>query len=235
MEQLISFLKKEFPKDVLDIQECVDLLNQCIGGSVESIKSSFNAAIDQREYEKLSMLQEMLVTIDKIQNKLDEYSSKLQLEDEIENKIIEGEVTDEQKLLPDYDSLRVDPNIPHTLYDDYTHKRPAGFEIFDKRYDVKDWKDILVKASEILAKRDINLFLSFLDDKSMQGKKVTYFCKNAGLIRAPRKIDGTDVYVMTNMSANQVRNVVERMLRKYNIKINDFKLYLKADYSARHV
>ena len=60
------------------------------------------------------------------------------------------------------------------------------------------------------------------------------FCKDPNLIRAPREINGTDVFVMTNMSANQVRNVIEKMLRKYGIKINDYKLYLKADYTARH-
>lgn len=31
MEKLISFLKTEFPKDALEIQECIELLNQCIG------------------------------------------------------------------------------------------------------------------------------------------------------------------------------------------------------------
>lgn len=50
MEKLIEFLRKEFPDDALEIQECIDLLNQCIDGSVESIKNSFSAAIDQRDY-----------------------------------------------------------------------------------------------------------------------------------------------------------------------------------------
>jgi hypothetical protein len=39
---------------------------------------------------------------------------------------------------------------------------------------------------------------------------------------------------MTNMNANQIRNVIERMLRRYDIKINDFKIYLRADYTIRH-
>lgn len=57
MDNLISFLKAEFPKDALDIQECLELLNQSIGGSVESIKSAFSAAIDKRDYERLNNLQ----------------------------------------------------------------------------------------------------------------------------------------------------------------------------------
>lgn len=235
LEKLISFLKTEFPKDALDIQECIELLNQSIGGNVESIKSAFNAAIDKRDYERLNKLQEVLKSVDSIQSKLEEYIDLLQLDDEIEEKIISKEnLEDESKELPDYESLRVDQNIPYTLYDDYTHKRPAGFEIFGIRQDVKDWKEMFVKTCEVLAEKDITKFNTFVNDKSMQGRKVPYFCKDQKLIRAPRSVKGTDIYLMTNMSANQVRNVIERMLRRYDIKINDFKIYLKADYTARH-
>lgn len=235
MEKLISFLKTEFPKDALDIQECIELLNQSLGGSIESIKGAFNTAFDKRDFEKLNKLQEMVKDIDKIQNKLEEYSNLLQLDDEIEEEIIQKEnLEDESKELPDYDSLRVDQNIPYTLYDDYTHKRPAGFEIFGIRKDSKDWKEMFVKTCEVLAEKDITKFNTFVSDKSMQGRKVSYFCKEQAGIRAPRRVKGTDIYLMTNMSANQVRNVIERMLRRYDININDYKIYLKADYTARH-
>ena len=235
MKKLISFLKTEFPKDALEIQECIELLSQCIGGSVESIKSALGTAVDNRDYAKLSSLQEMLQTVDQIQGKLEEYTDLLQLDEEVEEDIIIAEDSeDESKELPDYDSLRVDQNIPYTLYDDYTHKRPSGFEIFGVRQDAKDWKDVFVSTCEVLAQKDIKKFETFVSDKTMQGRKVPYFFKDPKGIRAPRKVKGTDIYVMTNMSANQVRNVVERMLRKYGIKINDYKLFLKADYTARH-
>ncbi|MBP2028758.1 uncharacterized protein YeeX (DUF496 family) [Acetoanaerobium pronyense] len=235
MEKLIDFVKTEFPKDALEIQYGIELLNQCIGGSVESIKSAFSTAIDNRDFEKLNNLQENLKTIDDLQNTLDKYIDLLQLEDSVEEDIIKMEDLDKDlKELPDYESLRVDENIPYTLYDDFTYKRPSGFEIFGIRYYCKDWKDVLVSTCEILAENDMLKFQSFLNDKTMQGRKVNYFCKNKEDIRAPRKINGTNIYVMTNMSANQTRNVIERMLRKYNIRINDYKLFLKADYSSRH-
>lgn len=235
VEKLISFLKTEFPKDALDIQECIELLNQSLGGSVESIKGAFNSAIDKRDYQKLTNLQEMLQSVDRIQSKFEEYSNLLQLDDEIEEEIIRKEnLEDESKELPGYDTLRVDQNIPYTLYDDYTHKRPAAFEIFGVREEAKDWKEVFVKTCEVLANKDLLKFNKFVNDKSMQGRKIPYFCKDNRGIRAPRKVKGTDIYVMTNMSANQVRNIIERMLRKYSIKINDYKLFLKADYTARH-
>ena len=62
-----------------------------------------------------------------------------------------------------------------------------------------------------------------------------YFCTDKKEIRSPRKIGETGIYVMTNMSANQIRNVIEKMLRKYGIKTVEYKIYLKADYTARHI
>ena len=67
MYKLISFLKTEFPKDALEIQECIELLNQCIGGSVESIKSALGTAFDNRDYAKMSNIQDMLKTANQVQ------------------------------------------------------------------------------------------------------------------------------------------------------------------------
>lgn len=235
MEKLINFIKIEFPKDALEIQYGIELLNQCIGGSVESVKNAFAVAIDNRDFDKLNTLQDALKTIDEIQSKLEKYIDMIQVDENIEKEIIQRELDgDNIKEIPDYASLRVDENIPHTLYDDYTYKRPAGFEIYGKRYIAKDWKEVFVYTCEVLAQVDRDKFQNFLLDKSMQGRKIQYFCKDASLIRAPRKIKGTDIFVMTNMSANQIRNVIERMLRKYNLKVNDYKLFLKADYTERH-
>lgn len=235
MDKLIAFLKKEFPNDAMEIQECIELLSQSIGGCVESIKFAYNTAIDKRDYDKLKIFPDFLATIDGIQDKLDEYSDLLQIDDSVEKSIVENEISErDEKQLPDYDSLRVDSDIPHTLYDDYTYKRPAGFELFGHRYDAKEWKDVLVQTCEILSLKEPRTFQSFANDKSMQGRKVSYFCNDPKAIRAPKKISGTDIYVMTNMSANQIRNVIEKILRRYNIKVNDYKIYLKADYTSLH-
>ena len=39
------------------------------------------------------------------------------------------------------------------------------------------------------------------------------------------------IYVETNMSSNSIRNIIVKMLREYDIKVNDFKLYFRADYT----
>lgn len=235
MEKLIYFLKTEYSKDALEIQTSIELLSQCLDGSIESIKGAHNIAFDNRNYKKLSELQEMLQTIDKIQCKLEEYVDLLQLDDATEETIIkEEELEDILTNLPDYDELTVDSNIPYTLYDDYTYKKPAGFELFGVRQNARDWKEVFVKTCEVLARKDKDRFEKFADDKTMQGRTNSYFCTNSKDIRSPMKVPGADIYIMTNMSSNQIRNVIERMLRKYQINISEFKIFLRADYTARH-
>ena len=68
----------------------------------------------------------------------------------------------------------------------------------------------------------------------MNGRKTAYFGYDPHVIREPMKVAGTNIYVMTNKSANAIRNIIEKMLRRYKIKIDDYKIFFKADYSARH-
>lgn len=235
MERLIKFLCNEFPDDALEIQECIDLLNQSISGTVNSIKKELDREFERRNFEKMRLLTDFLSMIDDIQNKLDYYSNALEPDDEIKETIVEKdnkEIDDIEK--SDYDSYSVDPNIPYTLYDNCTYKRPAGFEIFGKRYEVRSWKDVFVQTCKILASKDMDLFSSFIDDDSINGRKARYFCKDPNLIRSPTKVPGTDIYVITNMSANQIRNTIQKMLAKFGIRISDYKVFLRADYTARH-
>lgn len=39
------------------------------------------------------------------------------------------------------------------------------------------------------------------------------------------------IYVETLMSSNGFRNLVIKLLKEYNLKISDYKIYLRADYS----
>lgn len=243
MNKLIDLIRKEYPSEALEIQECIELLSQCISGCSTSIKRSSDIAFENKDYSKMKELPEYLETIEKIQKKLETYSDALQIDDEIEKEIddeIEREtLRDDNELddiaLPTYSELLVDSNIAYSLYDDYTYKRPAAFELLGRRYYAKDWKDVFVQTCEILASKNNHLFSTFVTDKGMQGRKMKYFCTDKKEIRSPREIGETGIYVMTNMSANQIRNVIEKMLRKFGIKTVDYKIYLKADYTARYI
>ena len=99
------------------IQECIDLLNQSISGTVNSIKKELDREFERRNFEKMRLLTDFLSMIDDIQNKLDYYSNALEPDDEIKETIVEKdnkEIDDIEK--SDYDSYSVDPNIPYPIW-----------------------------------------------------------------------------------------------------------------------
>lgn len=86
---------------------------------------------------------------------------------------------------------------------------------------------------EILNKHNPNLFQSFPDDESMQGRTITYFSRKQ-MKYACKKVGGTDIYVLTNNNGNGNYSIIIKMLEKYNIPTTSMEIFLKADYSPLH-
>ena len=69
----------------------------------------------------------------------------------------------------------------------------------------------------------------------MNGKKVAYFSKERAFsMRSPVYIENVGLYIETNLSANAIRNLLIKILGRFEIKISEYKIYLKADYSDMH-
>ncbi|NMB45075.1 MAG: replication initiation negative regulator SeqA [Firmicutes bacterium] len=232
MDKLLMFLRDECPEEAIEIQECIRLLNQAVEGCIEAVKQAVNKAFDQRDYQKLEGLRDLLETVDGTQEKLEYCLGLLQLEDSPDASTSMDQDDNCEEITQGH-GVQLDPNIAHTLCESYTNKRPAGFEIFGTRHEARNWKDVLIQTCEILSSRDPILFSSFVGDEAMQGRTATYFAESPEGLRSPRKVKGTNIYVMTNLSANQIRNVLERILKRYGIGVADYKVFLRADYAAR--
>lgn len=229
MNELIEAFKNDFPGEAIEIQECLDLLSQVLDEGVDSIKNKFNDVIDERDYTKWDLYREIVQLIDNFRDQINGFASKLNVD--VDENMDEA---DSERTIPNYEDYRVDTNIPYTLYNDFTYKRPSGFELLGNRYEANDWKSVLLNICELLISKDYVIFELFLNDKSMNGKKLKYFSKDENELRSPRRIGNTDIFVMTNMSANQIRTLISSMLRKYKINLSECKIYLRADYSPLH-
>lgn len=236
MKKLLDFFKKEFPSDVVDINECLQLLNECIDGTVTDITQKASACFANRDFEKMEKYQQCVTEIDKLQIKLESYIALLDM-DEPSN-----DAEEDKNILPDqfdrkvdYSEYTVDSTTEHSLIENLTHKRPAAFKLLGTKIEANDWKEVYTLTCEVLAKKDLELFKSFLTDKTMQGKKVAYFATTSTGMRNPAFISEAKVYVTTNMSANSIRDVIQKMLKKYGISLQEYILYFKADYSTLHI
>ena len=229
MNELIEAFKNDFPGEAIEIQECLDLLSQVLEEGVDSIKNKFNDVIDERDFIKWDLYKNIVQLIDNFRDQINGFASKLNVD--VDENMDEA---DSERTIPNYENYRVDSNIPYTLYNDFTYKRPSGFELLGNRYEANDWKSVLLNICELLISKDCVIFELFLNDKSMNGKKLKYFSKDENELRSPRRIGNTDIFVMTNMSANQIRTLISSMLRKYKINLSECKIYLRADYSSLH-
>ena len=230
--KVFEFLGAEVPNSVGDIREALDLLATSIDTAIEQVGEKVT-----KDFKKAAELSLNSEELDSISKKIQEVISDLDTiiyDRNIDEDLKEMDQIDE-KSIPNYNDYLVDTEVEHNLYEDLTHKRPCAFKIEGTRVEIKDWKGVLVQTINYLAKKDPNIVRSFVDDSKMNGKKVIYFSRvKLPTMRAVVEIKSVNIYVATNLSANGIRNLLIKMLNKYNIKLSDYKIYLKADYSELH-
>jgi hypothetical protein len=201
-------------------------------GTIQNITKKATSSFSNRDFEKMSKYQQCVTEIDNLQVKLESYMSLLELDIDIEDNPEKTTNYTDRKI--NYADYAVDSNTEYSLIEDFTHKRPAGFKLLGNRIEASDWKEIYVLTCQELAKKDYSIFKRFLDDKTMQGKKIAYFSTSATGMRNTAFISDAKIYITTNMSANGIRNIIQKMLKKYYLPLSEYKVYLKADYSAFH-
>lgn len=170
--------------------------------------------------------------INQYEQKIDGLIELLEIEDAEIN--LEEELTEEsdKRTIPNYAAYYVDTNVEYTLYENFTHKRSFAFRINDNKIiEVRTWQEMLIKTCELLIAVDEEKFIAFESNRSMNGKKNKYFSISEDGMRQPRTISGK-IFVESNMSGNGIRNLLLKILKEFGYKTNDYKVYLKADYTA---
>lgn len=224
---MLQAIKERFPKNAIDICESLELLLETIESTMENINHEITLAYSQRKFSEIRNFTEIAEDINVIEGKIEEVVEYLAVENN-------DDIDREENILPDYSAYLVDTNVEYTLYENFTHKRPFGFRINDEPViEVRTWKEMLLKTCELLIAVDEDKFLKFEKDPIMNGKKRKYFSKNKGDLRKP-KLVGNKIYVETNISSNGIRNLLLKLLKKYGYKTNEFKVYLRADYTELH-
>lgn len=232
---LVGYVRTNFPKDALDVCDSLELLNLALDGLLDSANRQISTLHKNKCYDKSMELLMISKEVSSFQTYISEYVTMLNVEAEIDEDDFtdETDISEEQKIIPNYAEYTVDSSVPHSLYEDFTHKKATAFSIAGARYEAKDWKDVLLQTCDILSEIDSDKFYTFIDDPVMKGRKVSYFCKTY-IEKKNHKLKNFDIYVWTNLSANHIRNLIRKLLKKYGIKISEFYVYLRADYSSLH-
>jgi len=93
--------------------------------------------------------------------------------------------------------------------EDYTNKRVASFSFDGSTYEVRSWKELLMKICEIMLNRHRRGFEQVF---GLRGRKRAYFSRNPEELLEARQIKGTDIYVETNLSANSIVRLSKKII-----------------------
>jgi len=231
--KLMEFLQKEVPSNAGDLNNSINTTLEIIERTRAAVSGSVPKLYQNGRHDEVNNFTNADRQLMEIENYLRGFvrtgntisSQKQASIEKLSNQTIESKTN--------YDSYKVDETEPHNLDEDFANKRPTCFSLEGKKYSVRNWNRLLVMVCEILNKQNPNLFQSFPDDKSMQGRTRTYFSRKQ-MKYACKKVGGTDIYVLTNNNGNGNCSIIIKMLEKYNIPTTSMEIFLKADYTPLH-
>lgn len=114
-----------------------------------------------------------------------------------------------------------------TESEDYTGTTPAIIKILGETHEVDNWTDTLqTGVAQILAEVDDQEKVT-----EIEGRTRSYFVKKerqSDLV-APKQIPGTELYVESNFSANDVNRVIQKVLKKYNYEQKELEIFTEEE------
>jgi hypothetical protein len=108
--------------------------------------------------------------------------------------------------------------------ENYSNVQIMAFILNGVRYEVKSWREMLLKTIEVMVSIHRDQFDRVLN---IVGRKRPYFTKNRNELRAPEKIQGTNIYVEINLSANSVVKIAKEMVTLLGYAESDLMFELK--------
>ena len=245
--KIINFLKDNYTYNADEIYECLGLLTDTLDSALVAIQHSSTDAFVKRDFEKNKAYADMAIAINNVQEKVKEYMNQLSVNIPDEAVSDDGEEAEdfneqqqeetepgaeEDTVKPiDEDQYKTDSSIKHSLQEDFTYKKPAAFEMDSVRVEVRDWRDLFFLTCEALVRKNRSIFESFISDPSMNGRRVKYFSRTRRGMTSPKKLPGTDIYV-SMLGANSAKSLISKMLRKYNMDVDKYYVYISEDYSS---
>ena len=237
IENIINYCYKTHKNSIQDILVCIEMLNSSVGDLYNQITEDVNNMMKDRNMKEFEQIQPYITEIVSLQYELEKLIKCFEEGEEAtqENELIEEQSEDDdlQNSKIDYSLYSVNQEQPHMLYENYEHKKICAFMLDGRKYAIKNWQDALITLCELMAERDSDKLASFIDLDEFSGRRVKYFGRTP-VEKRNCLIDGTDIYVWTNLSANGIRNLIKKILNRYKINCNSFYIYLRADYTSLH-
>jgi hypothetical protein len=122
---------------------------------------------------------------------------------------------------------------PHSIDEDFTFKRPHGFILEGQgTTGITTWQRLYELVCRQLYQRDIGRFVSLVDNPDFISNRGHHsVTRDAGSLRKALPV-GDRLFVECNLSANDIRNMLRRLLAAFEIEPDQLQLFLRQDRDA---
>ena len=114
--------------------------------------------------------------------------------------------------------------ISHPPSGGYTGKSIVLFTFKGTRYPVRSWKEMLTKITNLMLSAHREQFYKVLN---LKGRKRPYFTRNPNELRVPERINNTEVYVETNLSANSIVKLSKSIISLFGYREDDLSIEVR--------
>ena len=111
--------------------------------------------------------------------------------------------------------------VPQAIHESYTGKSVSSFSFQGSRYEVRAWKGLLMGLCGILYAAHP---AEFERVSEIRGRKRPYFTRNASELRIPERFQNTNIFVETNLSADQIVKICFAMLDVFGYSRDDLRI-----------
>jgi len=133
-----------------------------------------------------------------------------------------------ERIIRDLDQRQV-----HGLTEDFTFKRPYGFQLGDEaQAEVNTWRRIYELICRHLQRHDPEHFARLPDDPAFITRRGNpFFSRDPTTLRSAMALP-SGVYAEINLSANHLRDQIKALLDTFSIDRQGLRIYLRQDRDA---
>lgn len=106
----------------------------------------------------------------------------------------------------------------------YTGKSIVAFTFRGTRYPVRSWKELLITITNLMLSAHREQFDKVIN---LVGRQRPYFTRNPNELRNPERINNTDIYVETKLSANSIVKLSKSVIALFGYRENDISIEVR--------
>ena len=120
--------------------------------------------------------------------------------------------------------VRFPVKMSSSLSENYTGKSIVAFTFKGRRYDVRSWREMLIRITELMLSAHREQFNKVLN---LVGRKRPYFTRNPNELRIPERVDNTNIYVETHLNANSIVKLSKNIIALFGYKEDDLSIEVR--------